>query len=48
MFRTDGVRRRYGPVEKRAAPNLVDLRVVREVGELRAAHGRIMYRYEYM
>lgn len=29
---TDGVRRRYGVLEKRAT------RVVREVGELRAAH----------
>lgn len=35
-------------MEKRATPSLADLRVVREVGELRAAHGRTIYRYEYM
>lgn len=47
-FRTDGVRRRYAVVEKLATPNLADLRVVREVRELKAAHRRIMYRYEYI
>lgn len=35
-------------MEKHATPNLANLRVVREFGELKTAHRRIMYRYEYI